>query len=67
VCAVPVFVIMYDETQQVCPVEAATADEAREIIAERLGKDVGHCPIYNADNDEDVEAILGVLRAHGAI
>ena len=57
----PIFVIMHDESQQVCPVEADTADEARALIAERLGCDVSHCPIYCADNDEDLKIIETIV------
>ncbi len=53
-----VFVILYDPTQQICPIEASSAEEARKRIGERLGCDVSEWPIYNADSPEDLEIIL---------
>jgi hypothetical protein len=56
----PLYVIMHDETERVCPVEAATPDEARKIAGERLGCDVSCEPIYCADNDDDLEQIIAI-------
>ncbi len=59
-----VFVIMHDETQQVCPVEANNAEEARVMIAEKLGCDVSGCPVYDAENDEDMQIIISIVQDH---
>ena len=54
----PVRVILYDATGQVCPVEASTDDECRAKVSEILGVDVGDCPVYCVDCDEDLDAII---------
>lgn len=59
-----IYIVMCDDTQTVCPVEANNPNEARELIAAKLGRDVGNEPIYNTDKEEDIEAIVSILKAH---
>lgn len=56
-----VFVIMYDPSQLVCPVFARDADQAREIVAGKIGVDMSDQPVYDASNDEDVQAIIDII------
>lgn len=63
--AVGVFVIMYDERQQVCAVFARDADHAREIIGDMLGGvDMSDQPVYDVAKDDDVQAIINIIVQH---
>ena len=61
------FVLMYDPTEQICPVEADTPDDAYRQIAERLGISIAEAqawPLYDGHDDDDLATIAAILASH---
>lgn len=56
-----IYVIMDDDSQTAYPVEASTPDEARAVIAEKFGKVFDDQPIYDGEDEGDLEAIVSIL------
>lgn len=59
----PIYVLMDDEAQRVCPVEAESEAAARELLAAELGRDISGEPIYCTDSDDDVRMIISIISA----
>jgi len=62
--AMTLFVMMYDPTQQICPVEAESPEAARVLIAKKLGISAAEAaawPLYDADNAADIKQIISIV------
>jgi hypothetical protein len=62
-----IFVMLHEPTERICPVKADNAEEARAIIAARLGISLAEArkwPIYDADNRDDIMQITSIIVRH---
>lgn len=53
-----VLVIIHGPTQRLCPVRADTKEQAWELISQELGYDVRGYPVFDIDDDDDLESIV---------